>query len=162
MIGVSTVCNRYVCFEPASQTAAGLLRLRDQLSEFSPGFKARINVMPFEESNLRDDRFDFAPTSPPYYDTEVYSDEETNSLNRYATFDDWTEGFYRPFLLKTMDALKPGATFVLNIGSRNYPLSDLMRETLDGHRIDRLGSLLSGKAGLGKSGEGETFYSIRR
>ena len=61
-----------------------------------------------------------------------------------------------------MEALEPGAPFVLNSGSRNYPLSDLRRETLDGHRIDRLGSLLSGKAGLGKSGEGETFYAIRK
>lgn len=179
MIGVSVVANNYIGYEPATRTFNGLKNMAGFIRKMNPDFYAAIRHQPFEDSTCRirnmnlfsdappdtlpANTFDFALTSPPYYDTEIYSDEPTNSLNRYPTFEKWCDGFYLPMIQKTMDALKPGKTFVLNIGSRKYPLNKIMIGCFGGrYNISRLSSKLSGTAGLGKDGEGETFYAIRK
>lgn len=162
MIGVSAVCGDYTCFEPARETFKGLIKLYDFILRIDHDFIAVLNNLPFEDAKLKNDFFDFALTSPPYYDTELYTDEETNSLNRYKSFEGWCAGFYVPMIQKTMDALKPGCTFVLNIGSRNYPLSDVLKRNFQKYKIEKLEDYLSGAQGLGKTGEGETFYAITK
>lgn len=133
MIGASTVSNSYVGYEPATKTANGLVLLARRLRDLTRGaFDAKVRIKPFEDSRIAPGTFDLALTSPPYYDTEIYSDEETNSLNRYKTFDDWLVGFYFPFIDKTLAALKPGAPFILNVGDRKYPLATKLREYAEG------------------------------
>ena len=115
----------YVGFDPGSQTSAGWCEMVAFLKQSATTSTAENHCLPFEDSNLEPESFDFALTSPPYFDTEKYSGEKTNSLNRYKTIKTWTEGFYRPFILKTLDALKPGCVFLLNVGNKKYPLSDI-------------------------------------
>jgi 16S rRNA G966 N2-methylase RsmD len=163
MIGASVVCNNYTCFDPSTKTYNGLIKLYKWLKGFNDNFNADINKLPFEDSKLERESFDFALTSPPYYNTEKYSDEETNSLNRYKTFDEWTNGFYIPLIKKTMKALKQNCTFVLNIGSRKYPLNQILLDNFSSiYEISKLHGKLSASNGLGKKGEGETFYAIKK
>lgn len=164
MIGFSTICNNYAACEPSTKTYFGLYALFEFIASFRPDFKAKIIHLPFEDINVTENSYDFAMTSPPYYDTEEYSDEESNSLNRYKSFDDWVYGFYEPLITKTLKALKPGCCLVLNIGSRVYPLSDTLKGILHGtdYKITKLKSYLSGQGGLNKSGEGESFYEIKK
>jgi tRNA G10 N-methylase Trm11 len=163
MIGASVVCNNYTCFDPSTKTYNGLIKLYKWLKGFNDNFNADINKLPFEDSKLEKESFDFALTSPPYYNTEKYSDEETNSLNRYKTFDEWTNGFYIPLIKKTMRALKHNCTFVLNIGSRKYPLNQILINNFSSiYEISKLHGKLSASNGLGKKGEGETFYAIKK
>jgi len=161
MIGISTVCNYYECFEPSTNTYNGLLKLANFIKNMQSEFNPIIHKLPFEDAELKTNYYDFALTSPPYYDTEIYSDENTNSLNRYKDFSEWCNKFYIPLVKNTMIALKPGKTFVLNIGSRKYPLSDILLSNFQNEfKIEKLGNYLSGNYGLGKTGEGEMFYSI--
>jgi hypothetical protein len=163
MIGVSTVCNSYTCFDPSQKTYFGLLELFNFITHINRDFVAKINNVPFEDAIIQDSFYDFAITSPPYYDTEIYSDEETNSLNRYKNFSSWVDGFYVPMIAKTMDSIKPGKTFILNIGSRKYPLNEILIGNFkNNYKIEKLGNFLSGSQGLGKSGEGEMFYAITK
>jgi len=164
MIGASVVCDAYHCFEPATKTYRGLKRLSKFIKSMNADFSAEIHNLPFEESELEDEYYDVALTSPPYYNTEHYSDEETNSLNRYKTFDDWCEGFYYPLIEKTMDALKPTGVFILNIGDRKYPLSEKMNERFsDVYKIKRLKNYISNsKAGGKVADKGEQFYEISK
>ena len=94
MIGVSVVCNSYTCFEPASLTYAGLQELDNFIRLLNPDFKATIHCTPYEDANLQSNYYDFAITSPPYYDTEEYTSEESNSLNRYGDFNSWCSGIH--------------------------------------------------------------------
>ncbi len=163
LIGFSTIVNNYECFEPAAKTAEGLVKLTDFIKLFRPEFNAIIHCLPFEESILQEGSYDFALTSPPYYDTEEYSDEETNSLNRYKTFELWTEEFYLPLIRKTMTALKSGSYFILNIGNRKYPLNDILKNNFKQEfEIKKLTDMLSGHGGIRTVDGGEAFYSIRR
>jgi hypothetical protein len=161
MIGCSVVSDYYECCEPSGKTFEGLNKLAEFISTMNKTFTAKIHKLPFEEIGIEKGEYDFAITSPPYYDTEIYSNEETNSLNRYKTFSDWKDGFYIPMIRKTLEALKSRGVFVLNIGSRVYPLNEILLENFGKHKIEKMGNYLSGSAGLGKTGEGEMFYLIR-
>lgn len=163
MIGLSTLGCQYTCYEPATRTYRGLRRLRRYLHNLNPEFRATVVCQPYEDTDEKLSHYDFAFTSPPYYDTEAYSDEPTNSLNRYATFDAWVEGFFHPLIDKTMRQLKPGAVFVLNVGNRRYPLDAVCREHADGkYSVENQGNRLSGKGGLRRKGVGEVFLLLRR
>ena len=166
MAGCSVRVNHYVGYEPATQTAAGLKKLSEFLSRARGGeFVGEVFCQPYEDSDERPNFYDLAITSPPYYDSEIYSDEETNSLNRYKSFDAWCEGFYWPLIDKTMRQLKPGAPFVFNIGDRQYPLTQMMIRqcTRRGYTYKRLTGDLVDSGGIGRElGMGEKFFELRK
>jgi hypothetical protein len=164
MIGASVICNNYECFEPSTETARGLIQLFNFIKSINKDFNAVVNCIPFEESELMQDSYDFAFTSPPYYDTEQYCNEETNSYIKFKTFEEWTNGFYLPMIDKTMKALKNNSTFVINIGSREYPLNKILIDTFANKYTIEVGDeQLQGKSGLKvKEKEGEKFYYITK
>jgi DNA modification methylase len=84
--------------------------------------KPEINLFdqPFEDLKLKNSYFDFAFTSPPYFDTEIYSNEKTQAFNRYKTIEEFNEKFLTALISKTMKALKPDKCFVINIGGSQY------------------------------------------
>jgi hypothetical protein len=64
---------------------------------------------------------------------------------------------------KTMNALKKDCSFVLNIGSRVYPLNEVLKSNFSNkYLIENEKDMLQGKkSGLkDNSNEGETFYRI--
>ena len=159
MIGAASVGAEYVACEPAVVTYKGLVRLGQWLIAFKTGFKFHVHNCPYEDVQV-DGLFDIALTSPPYYDTEVYSESESDSAHRYRTFRDWVEGFFHPLILHTMERLKPKACFLLNLGDRRYPLSTEMKKIWPHwERLSRSG--LSGKCGLRPAEGAETVYCLR-
>lgn len=163
MIGFSTVVSEYYGFEPYTKTYNGLNKLGEWIKKRNEHFNFIIENLPFEDSNLKDNYFDFAFTSPPYFDTEKYGNEETNSFNRYKSFDKWCDLFYLPMIEKTMNALKKDCSFVLNIGSRIYPLNEVLKLNFSSkYFIEKEQDMLQGKkSGLkNNTNEGETFYRI--
>jgi hypothetical protein len=163
MIGCSVVAASYTCYEPATLTAQGLKRLSEFIAHLNPGFATEIRCQPYEDSDERADFYDFALTSPPYYDTEIYSDEETQSCNRYATLDDWCERFYLPLVDKTLRQLKPGCPFVINVGDRRYPLTKVLQDHCDstGYTMRRIKGGIMNNSGFGREADGgEKFFEI--
>lgn len=82
-------------------------------------------------NNLRN-KFDMAFTSPPYFDREIYSNDENQSGKLYPKYEQWRNGFLKPMIENTYHLLKPGGHFWLNIADINtnkgnntfYPLED--------------------------------------
>lgn len=162
MIGISTVTNFYECYDPSTKTYEGLIKLFHFIKQMSPDFVSFVHKAEYEDCDIKENYYDFALTSPLYFDTEIYSDEETNSCNKYPDFDAWVQGFYLPFISKTMRALKPGKSFVLNIGSRVYPLNEVLLDNFSSeYKITKDKNYLSLAKGMGRKGEGETFYVIK-
>jgi hypothetical protein len=163
MIGVSVVADSYTCFEPATSTAQGLKNLSEFIRSVNPDFGTEINCEPYEDSVERVGFYDFAMTSPPYYDTEHYSDEPSNSCIRYTSFDDWCAGFYLPLVDKTLRQLKTGRPFVINVGDRKYPLSEVLQEHCDkqGYTMRRIKGGIMNNSGFGRDADsGEKFYEL--
>jgi hypothetical protein len=163
MLGFSTVCAKYYGYEPYTDTYNGLNNLGSWIKKRNENFDFKIENLPFEDAVIEHNDFDFAFTSPPYYDTEKYGNEKTNSYNRYKSFNDWCDLFYLPMIQKTMDSLKKDCSFVLNIGSRIYPLNEVLKSNFSNkYLIEKEKDMLQGKkSGLkNNENEGETFYRI--
>jgi DNA modification methylase len=62
-----------------------------------------LNVLPTLESAS----YDLVLTSPPYFDLEVYSQEATQSVKRFPTWQQWVDGFLEPMIRECLRCLKP-------------------------------------------------------
>jgi hypothetical protein len=160
MIGVASLNRKthYYGYEPSTRTYEGLLKLGEWLKELNPSFEFTIYCKPYEDAYKLEKRFfDISLTSPPYFNTEQYSREKTNSLNRYGDYKKWEVGFYEPLIHNTVEALKDDSSiFCLNVSSKKYPLYEDAKKICAkyGYSIFEIKSYLAG--------DSEKFYLISR
>lgn len=108
-------CTEYVCCEPSTKTAIGLLQIADEYDSIHK--MVEVHQCCQEDYAPARNHFDMVFTSPPYFDCERYSDEETQSYIRYPTIEEWNEGFLFKLISNAYSALKDGGYFVLNIAN---------------------------------------------
>ena len=80
----------------------------------------------FTDYDLYNDYFDTIFTSPPYFDVEKYSDEDTQSYKRYKTIDSWNENFLHETLRLIIPTLKKNGILAVNI-------ADVYHESVKGY-----------------------------
>lgn len=107
----------YIGCEPNKDTYKGLMEIKDDLKGDDGLYKIDIRNIPMEEMDLEEYSVDMVFTSPPYYDLEKYSTDETQSYIRYKSKETWIEGFLRTLCKKSMKFLEPEGLFVLNINA---------------------------------------------
>lgn len=109
--------SRYIGFDPNTLTHYGNSRMIEDL--LPEGKTACLVNLPIEDGDIDGmgiaDSVDLAFTSPPYFHKELYSDEPTQSCNRYPTGRDWCNGFLLPMMRFQFRALKPGSKAIVNI-----------------------------------------------
>lgn len=118
----------YVGFDPSPYAHKGVAEIFTTFEPYCETKNVRLLEQPFEDGELEDGHFDFALTSPPYFDVEKYEGAETSTA-RYSKYELWRDGFYTQLIRKTYSALRQGGVFCLQVGSQKYPLKD------DGIRI---------------------------
>jgi hypothetical protein len=69
--------------------------------------------------------FDLSFSSPQYFNTEIYSKEETQSCHRYPKYKVWLRDFYRPTIHNAIDVLKRDGVFIINIFEKLPPESGM-------------------------------------
>jgi len=73
-------------------------------------------------------KLDLIFTSPPYFDREQYSSDETQSFKSYPQYDDWRDNFLKPTLENCFHSLKDDRYILWNIAdikigkNKFYPL----------------------------------------
>jgi len=103
----------YIGVDPSTKTCAGNLKMAKL---FGREKDVEIINEPFEYISLGFCLpFDLAFTSPPYFRKEVYSDEPTQSHNRYRKYSAWLNLFWAVVLEKVYKALRDGGIFAVNI-----------------------------------------------
>jgi len=104
----------YTGVDPSTQAIEGLKKLIDFIKVKD---RARVIKLPFEDSDseLEDNSFDLCFTSPPYFKKEIYSDEDTQSCNRYSDLQQWKEGFLEKSFEIVYRKLKAGKMMLINI-----------------------------------------------
>ena len=96
----------YTGIEPFSKTYEGLEQMKSELE------------LTDEQVTLHNDRaetilpeleqkYDLALTSPPYYNLEIYTDEDTQS-HHYGTYEDWVDKFLKPVIEGVLGKLVEG------------------------------------------------------
>ena len=114
----------YVGVDPSAIANRAVLDIYGTFGEYQDT-KVRVINKPYEETTDGEvgTGFDFALTSPPYFDVEDYPGEN-QSHKRYSNYSLWVKKFYTPLIEQTMRRLKEGGCFALQVGSQTYPLKN--------------------------------------
>ena len=137
----SGITGTYTGVDPATLTSDGVQSLAEFLRVAD---RVTIHNKPFETVELKK-KYDFAFTSPPYFDTEKYSDDKTQSCVKFPAYEKWSDGFMRPLIVNTLAAVR--GCFVVNVGNARYPITETITKIaaeigatcgpIDGYRIGR-------------------------
>ena len=118
MLGALTSKNnyRYVGTDPCTETMYHLHQLGEYIEQVTGREDSyELHCCGSEEFRGPANSIDFAFSSPPYFNLEVYSDELTQCFNKFPELDQWLEGFVRPTIQNIKYMLKPGRYYAVNI-----------------------------------------------
>jgi hypothetical protein len=105
----------YIGTEPSTRAYDGLLKMSKEFSYL--GKKVDIYKQGSEEFVPEKESIDLCFTSPPYFDTEKYSDEPTQSYIKFPTGDKWMNEFMRQTMENCYYGLKDGKYMLINIAN---------------------------------------------
>lgn len=111
----------YIGTDPATETFAGLEQIT---KDFLPltNKKVQLHQIGSEDFEPEPESLDFCFTSPPYFNCEKYSKEETQSYVKFPERDAWLHGFLIKTLNSCVVGLKPNRYILLNIaGVKSWP-----------------------------------------
>ena len=106
---------KYIGTEPSSLTFDGLEKTKKDFSYLNKSvelYKLGSEVYVPEKESL-----DLCFTSPPYFDTEKYSDEDTQSYKKFPSEDKWIDGFLRKTIDNCYYGLKKNGYMLMNIAN---------------------------------------------
>jgi hypothetical protein len=108
--------SHYIGTEPATLTMEGLVSLAEDFAGQTKTLVSLVNsgsedYVPTPQS------VSLCFTSPPYFNTEIYSDEKTQSWKRYPTKETWNEYFLRKTLSNCYSCLKHDGNLVVNVAN---------------------------------------------
>jgi len=136
LLGFFTAKNtdEYVGIDP--NTADSCNKFILYMSRYFTNKKAYVNKIGSEDFTIEsypqyENYFDISFTSPPYFDTEKYSDSDTQSYNKFNTYDAWIDGFYRNTIYNSCNALKLDGTFAINIFEKVDNIKEYTEEFLN-------------------------------
>jgi hypothetical protein len=94
-------------------------------------------------------KLDFVFTSPPYFNREQYSDDETQSFKAYGQYSDWRDNFLRPTLTTAVEYLKRDRYLCWNIANIKVSANKVVHLEEDSISIlKELGMEYKGKIGM--------------
>lgn len=105
----------YIGTEPSTRAYEGLLEMKKDFSYL--GKKVDIYKCGSETYRTDPDILDLVFTSPPYFDTEKYSDEPTQSYIKFPTLDKWVNEFLFQSFENSYYGLKDGKYMIINIAN---------------------------------------------
>ena len=126
-IGSSNMKYNYIGIDPNTETVKYLNYFNDCIEE-AVGVKGTIIQNVSEEYQPTD--IDLAFSSPPYFNLEKYSDEDTQCMVRYRTLDEWFSGYAEPTIENIYNSLNQDGIFATNIadyktyGKKEYKVVD--------------------------------------
>jgi hypothetical protein len=117
MLGAMTSNLRYhyTGIDPNTKTFNGLDALGALLDECNLGSGYAMNHLPSEDFDPEPGYYDAAFSSPPYFNLETYSEEETQCMVRCSNVDAWFELYVEPTLKMIHKGLANDSIYAVNI-----------------------------------------------
>lgn len=131
---------RYDCMDACDDTVYGLKHERMLMDRTVAGKEVNVSYGAYEDSTFGHSFYDVVFTSPPYFIKEFYSNDKFQAETRYGDdYKQWKDGFFLPFIEKSVMYLKCGGHFIVNIdnvriGRKEYQLADDFLEMASGFR----------------------------
>lgn len=131
--GASKVVSEYQGFDPNPN-------LKHGYNNIIKSFKFKnysVKDIPFEDVIVKENYFDVALTSPPYFTLETYVSakedlQNKQSSSRYSTYESWVRDMYAVYLRNMCISVKKGGfvcVYVSNYTDRNKKLIPLADDT---------------------------------
>jgi hypothetical protein len=118
----------YIGTDPANQTMQGLKELRDDFAHLTKT-QVSLHQMGSEEFVPEANSVDLCFTSPPYFDTETYALELTQSYMRYNNVESWNNDFLRVTIQNCRTGLRKNGKMLLNVADvKSHP--NLVADTI--------------------------------
>ncbi len=111
-IGSSNFKYNYIGVEPNTETVEYLNYLNNVIDEATG---VRGTIVQDVSENYQPEDIDLAFSSPPYFNLEKYSDEETQCMVQFKTEDEWFEGYVVPTMQNIRQGLNSDGVFATNI-----------------------------------------------
>ena len=111
----SSNTKHYIGTEPSSKTYDGLLEMKKDFSYL--GKQIDIYKLGSEVYVPEKESLDLCFTSPPYFNTEKYSEELTQSYIKFPSEDKWVDGFLRKTIDNCYYGLKKNGYMLINIAN---------------------------------------------
>lgn len=132
LLGCLPLDRHYIGIDPCRAQVTGLRRMKTRLQRLVPVVAAVTIHRACAEDRLPRLHSSSAAlifSSPPYFDTEKYSDEPTQSFIKYPGYEEWLEKFIRRVIAESGRILRPCGHLVLNVADINgYRLTnDVLR-----------------------------------
>jgi hypothetical protein len=109
---LSDSVKKYIGTDPSTPTYNGLLQIVEDFKYL--GIETELHKKGSEEF-VPNVEVDLCFTSPPYFNTEKYSDEITQSYLSYDTVSSWNENFLRKTIINCKKCLKDDGHLLLNV-----------------------------------------------
>tara|TARA_R110000796_G_scaffold244593_1_gene367786 strand:+ start:1287 stop:2423 length:1137 start_codon:yes stop_codon:yes gene_type:complete len=128
MLGALTSKNnyKYTGIEPNTKTYANLAKLYNYIAKAIPKKEFKVGDIRILNGCSEDvitnipDQFDFAFSSPPYFNLEHYCDEKTQSHIKNPTLNAWFDNYVKPTVKAIHSKLNPNCLLAVNIADYNY------------------------------------------
>lgn len=129
----------YLGFDPNTKLTNNY---KDIIKQYN--LNAKVECLPFEDSNLPEEYFDTMFTSPPYFNRESYSLEQTQSSIRYKDIDEWLDNFLFISIDKIYTSLKKHGVLAINIsdlisGKKRIEICDKMNNYISTKNMEYIG-----------------------
>ena len=134
---------KYIGIDPNTQ----LHQPYNEIHKFyNPSRPVQTICLPSEDVDYSELEYDFVFTSPPYFNVELYCNEDTQSIERYKEFEVWKKKYLFTTLEEIYKHLKPEGRIALNI--------------CDNPKLKITKDLISFMESLGATYEGIVGYEI--
>ena len=119
LLGANLVgVGKYIGTEPCEKTMLGIKKM----AEFCVSIPIELHQCGSEDFIPEDESIDLCFTSPPYFNTEQYSVEKSQSWVKFPSKEEWREGFLKKTFSNCWHGLKPNGLMVINIANvKTYP-----------------------------------------
>ena len=109
----------YIGVEPNTETYSNLINLDIECSKAYrvKNSRTKIYCTGSEDFVLDENSVDFAFSSPPYFNKEVYSDDITQCYNKFPVYNDWLNYYVIPTMANIRRGLKPNKYVAVNIAN---------------------------------------------
>ena len=122
---LGALCSRnnyhYIGCEPNTETYVHLQELGEYIGEaLNTPSRYQIYNQCSEDLHLSPRSIDVAFSCPPFFGLERYSNEPTQSYNRFPQYSKWLEGYVRPTIQNIREALKDSGVMAVDIVDFNW------------------------------------------
>ena len=106
---------KYTGYDPNRALESGHTRM---IEMFGHPSRHKVFHEPFESANIQGE-YDLILSSPPFFDIEIYTQDNSQSVIQYPEFETWMKRFLFASLRKAWNNLSPGGSMVLHLGDSN-------------------------------------------